>query len=222
MAELTVDPPGALGALRFVAFGDSITYGVLSSFDGMALFDGSSFSYTVRLERDLNANHRPQQFVVINRGVPAEDVTFSGVRRIASVLTSDRPHALLLLEGINDLSGDVPVSQIAAALQSIVNTSVQRGVPVLLATMYQTYAVERPDGELRTNGADLVPALNQRIRQIATQQNVYLVDLYPAFGTNQDYVGGDGLHPTEEGYAVMATTFRRAIERAYPVRGSFQ
>lgn len=44
---LTIEQP-ALGAVRFVAFGDSITYGVLSSFDGMALFDGSSFSYPVR------------------------------------------------------------------------------------------------------------------------------------------------------------------------------
>jgi hypothetical protein len=72
----------------------------------MALFDGSSFSYPVHLELGLNTNHGPQRFVVINRGVPAEAVTTEGVRRIPSVLTLDRPHALLLLEGINDLSGD--------------------------------------------------------------------------------------------------------------------
>ena len=77
-------------------------------------------------------------------------------------------------------------------------------------------------GRSTPTGPQFVPALNQRIRQIATQQNVYLVDLEAAFGTNQSLVGGDGLHPTEAGYALMATTFRTAIERAYPVRGSFQ
>lgn len=221
-SNLTVDAEAVVGAVRFVAFGDSITYGVLSSFDGMMLFDGSPESYTIRLEGSLNTRHAPQRFVVINRGVPAEGVTTAGVRRIASVLSTDRPQALLLLEGINDLADGVPVAQIGSALQTIVTQSLQSGAPVFLATMFQTYAEERPDGTFRGNGADMVPLLNQRIRTIATQQNVYLVDLYPAFGTNRALVGGDGLHPTEAGYQVMADTFLAAIERAFPVRGSFQ
>ena len=185
----------------------------------MALFDGSPVSYAARLEEALNLRHAPQRFAVVNRGMPAEGVTIGGVQRIASVLASDRPQVLLLLEGINDIAEEIPVPQVAAALQTIVNRSLQSGAPVFLATMFQTYEVTRPDGTFHTNGAEFVPALNQRIRQIATQQNVYLVDLEAAFGTNQSLVGGDGLHPTEAGYALMATTFRTAIERALPGSG---
>src|SRR5262245_66113205 len=50
VAEFAQQPPpvpprspatlaGALGVTRFIAFGDSITYGTLSSFDGLFLFD---------------------------------------------------------------------------------------------------------------------------------------------------------------------------------------
>ena len=35
-------------------------------------------------------------------------------------------------------------------------------------------------------------------------------------------LGADGLHPTTNGYVVMATTFGLAIRDRFPVRGSFQ
>ncbi len=216
-------PLTAVGATRFVAFGDSITYGTLSSFDGGALFDVPTHSYPVRLGLGLDFYHAPQQFSIINRGVPAEAVADGGVRRIASVLASDRPQALLLLEGINDLNGGRSVSATVAALDTVLDHARLYNVTVLIATMFQTYVSEAPDGRIRTNAADLVPSFNAAIRQMAAgRQNVFLVDIEPAFRGRRHLVGGDGLHPSEEGYEVMASTFMAAIEAAFPVRGSFQ
>jgi lysophospholipase L1-like esterase len=228
-AAISPDLPNVLGATRFVAFGDSITYGVLSSPDGSILYDGLPGSYPARLQLGLSYYHPPQAalFRVLNRGVPGEPVISvpgfeGGSVRIDSVLTIDRPQVVLLLEGINDLAGGTPLDTIAAGLRRILDHSVAAGVPVVIATMFQTYEVVNGKGEFRGNGAADIPALNDRIRQLAQRQNVYLVDLYAAFGTDHNLVGGDGLHPTEEGYDRMASAFLAKIHERFPVRGSFQ
>jgi lysophospholipase L1-like esterase len=228
-AGIVAPTPTALGASKFVAFGDSITWGTLSSFDGRMLFDGSPSSYAVRLQLGLNTHHAPQRFTVINRGVPAEAASHfpgasGGVDRIAAVLATDRPQALLLLEGINDLGGGASIDDTVAALRRIIDISLQRNVPVIVATMFQTYETTNPEtGVTHENAAALVPEFNQRIRQLAaSRQNVTLVDLEVVFGSNRALVGGDGLHPTEDGYDRMASAFLTAIEKAFPIRGSFQ
>lgn len=206
----------AVGATRFVAFGDSITYGVTSA-PGDFLFDTSAQGYPVRLRLGLNTHHAPQQFSVVNAGVPGEGAV-EGAARIASVLATDRPQALLLLEGINDLNSGRSIGQTVGALDTILNHARLHNVTVIIATMFQTYEV----GD-KLNAASLVPALNAGIRQIAAgRQNVFLVDIHHAFGTDRRYVGVDGLHPTDEGYDRMATWFMAAIEQSFPVRGNVQ
>jgi lysophospholipase L1-like esterase len=231
-AGIVFSTPTALGATRFLAFGDSITVGAPSSYDGRELYDALPGAYPERLQIGLNYYHAPQRFIVINRGVGAEAVSIGGLSRIKSILDSDRPQALLLLEGINDLAGGISPAHTVGALQSVIDISLQRNIPVLVATMFQTYPTVRPptgtDPETpRSNAAEDVPEFNRLIRQmaaakIAARQNVTLVDIEAAFGSNRALVGNDGLHPTPEGYDRMASEFLRAIQRAFPVRGSFQ
>jgi lysophospholipase L1-like esterase len=226
-AGIVAPSPAALGATRFVAFGDSITQGTQSSYDGRFLYDALPGAYPERLHLGLNANYPLQRFTVINRGVGGEGVADDGLRRIRSVLDVDRPQALLLLEGINDLHNGTSIDRTVSALSGVVDISLQRNVPVLIATMFQTYPTVRPDGQERTNAAELVPDFNRRIRQLvaarqATRQNVTLVDIEAAFGNNRSLVGGDGLHPNPDGYDRIASEFLRAIQRTFPIRGSFQ
>jgi lysophospholipase L1-like esterase len=223
-AGIVAPTPTALGATRFVAFGDSITQGTQSSYDGRMLYDGLPGAYPERLQLGLNTYHAPQRFTVINRGVGGEGVVGDGLRRIRSVLDIDRPQALLLLEGINDLHNGSSIDETIAALRSVIDISLQRNVPVLIATMFQTYPTVKPGDppEERTNAAEFVPEFNRRIRQIATRQNVTLVDLEVAFGSNRSLLGGDGLHPTPDGYDRMASAFLTSVQRAFPIRGSFQ
>jgi lysophospholipase L1-like esterase len=224
--RLSQGPISAVGATRFVAFGDSITYGVLSSFDGVFLFDTPHQSYPVRVQLGLNAHHAPQSFTVINRGVPGETAA-SGASRIGSVLASDRPQVLLLLEGINDLNGGASVGTTTSRLATILDTARLYNVTVIIGNMFQTYETVDPnDGHVRHNAASQIVPFNNGIAQITSgRSNVFVVDLYHAFATApnpRSLVGGDGLHPTEAGYERMASWFEARIEQAFPVRGAVQ
>jgi len=46
---------------------------------------------------------------------------------------------------------------------------------------------------------------------------VPLVDVYGQMGTYQGYIGVDGLHPTEVGYAKIAEIFMNAIKSSLEV-----
>jgi lysophospholipase L1-like esterase len=215
---------GAVGATRFVAFGDSITRGVLSSFDGTVLFDaGPSVSYPYQLLTGLINNHPSQAFSVENQGVPGETAA-TGSQRLQSVLDTYHPQVLLLLEGVNDLNGGFGVNATISRLQTMLEIARLYNVTVLIGNMYQTYVTEDPiDGHIRSNGASEIPSLNAGIQQIAQgQQNVFVVDLFHAFGSDRSLVGGDGLHPTEAGYTRIAAWYRGTIEEKFAVRGAFQ
>lgn len=219
--RLSVDPPRALGATRYLAFGDSITWGAFSAWDARFLFAAANGGYPERLQAGLNQHHSPQQFTVINEGQPGELAT-NALNRFRSVLTTRRPEVVLLLEGVNDLNNGISVPRIGTALGQLLDAAAPNGIPVVIATMFQTYAVTDPDGFFRPNGASLIPALNEEIRRVAAGRlNVHLVDLEPLMQDRQ-LVGADGIHLTDAGFAVMASAFLEAIEKAFPVRGSFQ
>jgi lysophospholipase L1-like esterase len=219
----SINPPKAIGLTRFVAFGDSVTWGAYSSFDPRFLFAAANGGYAERLQAGLNVHHAPQQFVVFNEGVPGEWASDpKTVTRLRNAIIARQAQAVLLLEGINDLNNGVAVSTTVTALGQLVNAATSMGVPVVLATMFQTYQSTGPDGVVRTNAASLVPSYNQQIRALAVGRlNVHVVDLEPIM-QNRAYVGNDGLHLTDAGFEVMASAFMGAIEKAFPVRGSFQ
>jgi lysophospholipase L1-like esterase len=221
--------PSALGATRFLAFGDSITYGVMSSSDGSFEYDVPGWSYPVRLRSALDQYHAggdpPRRYSVTNAGVSGEWAVH-GAARIQSAITEYRPQALLLLEGINDLSNGQSIAQTVNALGQIVDRARANNVTVLIATMMQTYEFTHPEtGVIRENSKDLVVPFNNEIkaRFLGRQtENIHVVDLYAAFGTDRSLMGGDGLHPTDAGFERMATTFLSAIEAVFGIRGSFQ
>ncbi len=228
------DPLGvnAVGATRFLAFGDSITFGTESSFDGGFLFDPCpGCSYPEQLDAGLEASYPVQDFAVGNFGQPGEQTgqaVSSG--RFASTIAAQRPQGLLLLEGINDLNSGRSIGEVVGSLQQMVEIARLHNATVLISTMFQTCVSVQPGtGQVRQNSADRIVAFNNALTAMAAgRQNVYVVNLYGAFGDNcgpdggVNLLGADGLHPTVNGYAAMATAFRAAIAARFPVRGSFQ
>jgi lysophospholipase L1-like esterase len=219
--RISIAPPRGVGLTRYVAFGDSITWGASSGWDPRFLFAAANAGYVERLRAGLDLHHAPQRFTVINEGVPGEFATYA-LPRFRLMLTSQKPQAVLLLEGANDLNNNVSVSDIVAALRQMTDAARAVGVPVLLATMYQTYPVTNPQGQFVANGSENITALNSEIRAyVSGRNNVHLVDLYPAIN-KREYLGADGIHLTETGFEIMASVFMDRIEEAFPVRGSFQ
>jgi len=187
------------------------------------LFAAANGGYPERLQAQLNQDHAPQQFTVFNEGVPGEWASPNWTLiRLRDVLTVRRPQVLLLPEGINALSSGADVATVVAGLSRLITAATSTGVPVLVGTMFQTYEVIDPDGNIRSNGAPLVPTFNSQVRSmVAGRLNVHLVDLEPLMGERQ-FVGADGVHLTDAGFTVMSLAFLDAIEKAFPVRGSFQ
>jgi lysophospholipase L1-like esterase len=222
----------ALGATRFLAFGDSITEGVTSSFDGAVLFSAATaVAYPGQLDALLEASFASQDFTVDNFGAGGEEVinaVASG--RLAQALALRRPQGLLLLEGINDLNSGKSVSAVVAALQQMVEVAELYNATVLLGTMFQTCESTDPTtGRFRHNSIELIAPFNSALKAMASgRQNVYVVDIFAVFGNNcgphggVGLLGGDGLHPNPNGYSVMAQTFGVAARDRFPVRGSFQ
>lgn len=219
--RISVVPPKALGVTRILAFGDSLTWGAQSPFDPRFLFAAANGGYVERLQAGLNAHHAPQQFAVYNHGQPGE-LALNALARFRAVLTMRRPEAVLLLEGINDLNNGFSASATVGALNQMVNAAASQGIPVIIATMFQTYQSTDSDGVVRPNSASTVPSFNAAIRStFAGRLNVHIVDL-EAQMRERSLIGNDGLHPNDAGYDRMATLFLQAIEAAFPVRGSFQ
>jgi lysophospholipase L1-like esterase len=57
------------------------------------------------------------------------------------------------------------------------------------------------------------------MRDVAAREGAVLVDVYTALLPEVTrYIGVDGLHPNEQGYAKIADVFFQAIQAAFEVR----
>lgn len=230
-AAIIPTPARALGATRFIAFGDSITCGTPSVvFDSLVVIDCPHSGYPEMLLSMLRTYNPAQSFSVTKRGYPGERAS-EGERRLTNELTElagpsvpihQRPQVLLLLEGINDMIGGVSATRAASSVAQLVQIARLFNLTVLVATMPQTYyTVEPGSGRIRENAYTQIPAFNAEIRRLSAQ-NVHIVDMYAAFGNDRSLMGDDGLHPTTVGYQLMSQHFHAAIVQHFPVQGSLQ
>jgi len=184
-----------------------------------------------QMVRTLLQNASPSQaFVVENQGRPGEEAA-GAYSRFSSLMAARRPQGVLLLEGINDLNSDRPVGSTVNALARVLDLAALYNSAVLVGTMFQTCVSVNPfTGRVRTNSTDKIVPFNTALRaMVAGRQNVYVVDIYAAFGTGNclsdrgtNYVGEDGLHPSPSGYSLIAATFGLAVRGRFAVRGSYQ
>lgn len=234
-ASVILPAPNALGGTRFLAYGDSITFGVESSFDTeegeFPIMAAPGDEYPAQLDGQLEAQFTAQDFVVDNFGQPGESAAAAVASgRFAQALAARRPQGVLLLEGINDLNQGRSIGDTVNALSQMVSIAQLYEATVLIATMYQTcYSVDPNTGRVRENSNTLITAFNDAVRSMAAnQQDVYVVDVAAAFGSNCGPSGGvgllgnDGLHPTIAGFTRLATTFGTALRTHFAVRGSYQ
>jgi lysophospholipase L1-like esterase len=213
---VTVTRPPQISVRRFMAFGDSITWGKESPASGFLAYPlpAPSISYPTQLLSALGARYPDQAITMANEGWPGE-VTADGLNRLPSALATNAPEVLLLLHGANDLVGspsDRTTDIIASRLRDMVRTAKSRipTITVLLATFPPQY-IGTPDW--KGAGAPFVSALNQKIADVARSEGATLVDLYAPMSVDiKRYIGVDGLHPTEQGFTLMAQTFAKVIQ----------
>jgi lysophospholipase L1-like esterase len=204
-----VNPAPRLLGTRFLAFGDSITWGTESL---PIPTTAPSFAYPEQLRLRLAARYRFQTVEVINVGWPGEQAQDGGIRRFRGELLQHRPEIVLLMEGTNDLlvAGDIGINRGIEALQFMVQEAKRENVRVLLSTILpqRMNGFRVPD---RNDFAVRVPAFNDRVRALAEAENVPLVDMFKVFEADMSLIGIDDVHPTRRGFEVMAETFFEAI-----------
>jgi lysophospholipase L1-like esterase len=192
---------------RFVAFGDSMTAGTISPAPTMLMIDEPG-SYPSQLLPMLSARYSDQTITMVNEGYPGRFAR-DDLGRFGTVLSQDHPDIVLLMHGANDLLNlqQAGISDALQAIDSMVRQATGQGIHVLLATL----PPQNPAGS-RGRGAVALPDFNAGIAHTAELDSVPLVDLYGQMGTYQGYIGVDGLHPTEVGYAKIAELFMNAVK----------
>lgn len=221
--NVNVSKLATLSKTRFLAFGDSITAGEVTAPVSLSPGGGAtklvvvpSASYPAVLQNTLRGRYASQASTiqVFNYGLGGEKV-INARNRYFSALSATLPDALLLMEGANDipLGEDGAASTAAQEISVWVAEAKARGIRVFLAT-----PTPGKPGSRQIQPILLVDYSN-RMRRIAEQQGVTLVDIYNLMLPDVNkYIGIDGLHPNEAGYARIADLFFQAIQTAFEVR----
>jgi lysophospholipase L1-like esterase len=218
-----------LAVTRFLAFGDSFTEGE----NGQTALLGSPIvdvvnSYPTKLQALLNGAFSGAPIAVTARGVGGETAE-AGLARLPGVLATERPGALLLLEGYNNLTGPCPAgsavtSACATAITTVV-TALRGDIRLALASpgvRFVFVSTLTPSGPVtgtsdRRIAANAILQANDLLVPMIRAEGATLVDPHPLFlGHESQYVGADGLHLRPAGYQVLAETFFAAIKATVP------
>ena len=202
---VVVTAPPRITVTRFVAFGDSMSDGVLGLAPQTLGDAGPAVGYAYKLKALLAARYTAQAAAI---SMTADTAT-AGLIRLPGVLVPDQPDVMLLLEGVNDLNngGDAAIPAVKSALTNMVREGRRRGLTVFLGTLLP----QQPPG-MRARAPASIQPCNVEVRKVASAEGAVLVDLYAAFdGQTAALIGPDGLHPNESGYQKMAQTFFDAI-----------
>lgn len=203
-----------LKGTRIVAFGDSVTAGVVSPPPSSSVLTiDLPNSYPSVLRPLLQNRYTSQEVVVINEGLPGEQVlgtgsTSNGEDRLERVVLQYRPDVLIVMEGVNGLSVS-NAEDVSEGLRRAVRRAKSDGVPLVLVSTI----LPGVDGRTKPPDSSAVAALNAEIRAWVAGERAVLVDSFASFEPQKELlIGQDGLHPTVDGYIRLAEIFRDAIQ----------
>jgi lysophospholipase L1-like esterase len=222
--NVTITRAPQLQRVRFMAFGDSITTGEVTFPGSTALGPTSgkqvvvpSAAYPTVLQRLLQTRYsfQAESIFVSNQGNGGEKAVNARNRYFAA-MASIRPDVVLMWHGHNDIPGglDGAASSAASEVRIMVADARARGARVFLATPLPA----RPNGN-RTIGEFFLIDWANRMRDVAAREGAVLVDIYNLLRPDVTrYIGVDGLHPNEAGYARIAELWFDAIRAELEVR----
>jgi len=187
----------------YLAFGDSITRGVVRS-------DGTTAEgYEPELEALIDANLWASQ--VYNSGKSGER-TSGGVNRLVKILNTYSLDYVLFLEGTNDILDGVSYETTLYNLGIMVDYCIDYNVTPIIATLLPIKKSSNKGGYV-----DEIPNVyNPGIKEIASGREITVSDQYAAFDGQWNRYSDDGVHPNEAGYSVMAQTWYDTVTSFKP------
>jgi lysophospholipase L1-like esterase len=198
--ELSVEVPGTGGTV--VCLGDSIT-------DGVGSVTGTNQRWPDQLATRLRAEGMPVG--VLNAGISGNRVLADGAsqnsqaRLAHDVLTHPNVHAVVLVEGINDIATGQSASahDLVAAYRQIRERLRLHGIRLLLGTITPWLG--------SANYTDAKEAVREAVNAVLRDQFTDVVDFDHALRDPAEpkrmlaaYDSGGGVHPNPAGYQAMA------------------
>jgi len=182
VATLLVASPAAAADRVIVAFGDSLTAGL-----GVTPEE----SYPARLQAKLRAEGYPYR--VVNAG-SSGDTTAGGLRRVDWAL-KNKPDIVIVALGANDALRAQNLASVRQNLDAIVARFQKAGARVLLVGM-----------EVPPNyGAQYAADFRKIYVDVAQKRGVaFMPFLLDGVGGKPSLNQADGIHPTAEGYGIVA------------------
>lgn len=217
--QITVQPASRIAATRFLAFGDSITAGEVTVPVALELNGFPSVLFPLRIVESaaypsvllelLKSRYPAQTLTVVNAGKGGEALQIAYPRFVSS-LSNVQPEVLLLLMGYNDIGGTPNFQAIDRAL-SVLRDMVRLAKAQNLRVYVATLTPSIPNRQRSQSEAGIV-YFNNGVRVLAGSERVHVVDLYSlALPEINAWIGIDGLHPTEAGYARIADAFYQRL-----------
>ena len=192
-ANALLGSPGP-GERRVVLFGDSITEVWAKYFDVM--FPGRPY-----IGRVISGQTTPQMLVRFRQDVIAL-----------------KPAVVVILAGTNDIAGNTGPStleMIEDNLASMAELATANGIRVVLASVLPVFDYPWKRG---LEPAPKIIGLNAWIRSYVATRHVVYLDYHSAMADERQglspAMAGDGVHPTEAGYRLMAPLLERAVAEA--------
>ena len=202
-------PVPRIGKVRFVAFGDSLTEGTISAPVTLQLVN-IPHSYPAKLQEALRARYKNQPEIVVANEGRAGESALDGRARLIDAIKANNAEVLILMDGANDLLffHRRGVSRVVGGIEDMIKEARSRGVTVIVASLPPQRA-----GGLRAEGEPYLAETNAQLRATAAEEGAGFVDVNAQLDLS--FVGQDGLHLTEAGYARLAEIFAGAIRAAF-------
>lgn len=150
---------------------------------------------------------------VVNRGIIGDEVM--GVYRRLHQILPGQPRELFLMIGINDVSHDLTADSITHLIRLTVER-IRRESPQTRLHLQSLLPINESFGRYRllTGKTELVPEINARLKELAHEQQIDFIDLFPLFtekGTHtlRKDLTTDGLHLNEKGYKIWAKELKK-------------
>ena len=181
---------------RYVAFGDSITWGEYDENGGA--------SYPNRLDFRLDSQIRPSE--VRNCGEPGER-TNQGAQRISAAVSDNQPKYVLIMEGTNDVSDGRDPGLVYDHLDQMIYNARHAGVDNVKLVM----ATLIPRTDSRNHETQIMN--EEAVIPIAELKSVPLCYQYQAFIDygNWEELLFDDVHPNGNGLQLLADTWYDCI-----------
>lgn len=184
----------AAGERRVVFYGNSITDAWARHF--AAMFPGKPY-----VGRGISGQTTPQMLVRFRQDVVAL-----------------KPAVVVILAGTNDIAGNTGPSSLEMIednLASMVELAQANGIRVVLSSVLPVFDYPWKRG---LEPAAKIVALNDWMKSYAAAHDVVYLDYHTPMADERQglrsELSGDGVHPNEAGYRLMAPLAERAIEAA--------